>query len=116
MYAVLTFSNSMLSVSSEDGKSTIPVDDVIKEKKDDELEDGADSDGDDDNSGDLVEGGKVNLDKYADDIKRQGLAERLSDPLDGGEPNYKPRGTSSSIKDSIRIKPISHNARNSHER
>lgn len=117
MYAILSLSNAELSVKLRDSDKefleTKPLDEVMREeqeKEDQEAEDGKD------NTNDQVDGGKVNLKEYNTNSKKQDLSDRLIDPLDGGEPNYRSRGNSSNIRDDIRIKPLSHNPRNSHER
>lgn len=117
MYAILSLSNSELSVKLRDSNDefleTKTLDEVMREDK--EKEDQEDETGKD-NTNDQVDGGKVNLKEYNTNSKQQDLSDRLIDPLDGGEPNYYPRGNSSNIRDDIRIKPLSHNPRNSHER
>lgn len=118
MYAILSLSNSKLSVrrrnSSRESLETESLDDVLDETEKEEQE--KEENSRKDNTNDLVDGGKVNVKEYNTKSKTQDLADRLIDPLDGGEPNYRSRGNSSNIRDSIRIKPLSHNPRNSHER
>lgn len=119
MYALLSLSNSELKVIvTDDDKQQLNYENVENLMKARQEEESAseDSNSEEDNTSDQVEGGKVNLKKYNEDPKAQTIEDRLVDPLDGGEANYKPRGNATSIKDSIRIKPLSHNARNPHER
>lgn len=119
MYAILSLSTAELSVRLRDSDKefleTKPLDEVMKEEQEKEEQEKEENAGKD-NTNDLVDGGKVNVKEYNTKSKSQDLSDRLIDPLDGGEPNYRSRGTSSNIRDDIRIKPLSHNPRNSHER
>lgn len=119
MRAILSLSSAELTVQLNDADGEFikdtKLDDMIQAERDKSEKKTDDTDSEEE-ANDQVDGGKVNLRRYNENKKSQTLEARLIDPLDGGEPNYRPRGTRTNIKDSVRIKPVSHNPRNSHER